>query len=310
MSFIEGFGDEVPLVFMLLTVLIAFLFLAWKSTEVTDFTEQHIISNLSAINNSFQSNRDSSPPIIPELNLLDSIAPQTLEPTPTNESHSESPIQPVDAANYNQASELSDNEAPAEHLPVDEDGPQLRERKRNLETFTVKLMFMDDTHKIVEAHSQQTLKDFRTKNFHAELASNKVVKLIFNGQVLRNEAALLSQLGLDNNSVLHCLIHQPRPTATNTSSSPNYSQSVPNTTGPQDRDVPTGNGVTTQEPGIDIGGLLVPLLTVILGFVWYCQVAYATYFSTTTTLVLVVLSSLCIFSFFVFSYPIAQEGLF
>jgi len=166
MSFIEGFGDEVPLVFLLSTILIAFLFLAWKSTEVTEpvITEQSvpftftITSNVSLTNNSFQSNRESSSPTIPESNLLDSISPLTSEPSSSNELHSEQPIQTEDSPHDNQ---VPGNEEQAAHIPEGKNGPHLRERKKHSDTFSVKLMFMDDTHRVVEAHSQQTLKDFR-----------------------------------------------------------------------------------------------------------------------------------------------------
>lgn len=165
MSFIEGFGDEVPLVFLLSTVLIGFLFLAWKSTEVTEpvINEQSvpftftITSNVSVTNNSFQSNRDSSPSSIPESNLLDSISPLVVDPTPTSEPHSEPPIQSTDAPNNHQVTE---DEAQAANLPEEVES-HLRERKKNSESFTIKLMFLDDTHRTVEANSQQTLKDFR-----------------------------------------------------------------------------------------------------------------------------------------------------
>ena len=135
--------------------------------------------------------------------------------------------------------------------------------------------------------------------------ANKVVKLIFNGQVLSDESSLLSQLGLDNHSVVHCLIHQPRSTNT-TPPSPSSNLPGPNQHQPQSTEdaIPRQPGQqSAAEAGIDIGGLLVPLFGVILGLVWYCRIAYASYFTAAATTGLVGLSGLCIFSVLIIWYP-------
>ena len=157
MSLIEGFGDEVPLVFCLSAVLVGFLFLAWKSTEVSEpsVTEQAvpftftISSNVSIINNGFQvPSVPSAPTVVPE-----SISPDSNLPLPTSDG---------DIVNESRSS-LSTPSA-----DVDEHVSDLLTRNKDDgtssslgETFTIKLMFMDDSHKIVEARSQQTLKDFK-----------------------------------------------------------------------------------------------------------------------------------------------------
>lgn len=133
------------------------------------------------------------------------------------------------------------------------------------------------------------------------------MKLIFNGQVLSEESSTLSEFGLDNNSVVHCLIHQHR--------APNAAPNPPNISpGPTyytTEDPPPRNPSqqSAADAGIDIGGLLVPLFGVILGLVWYCRIAYATHFTAAATTALVGLSGLCVFSFFIIWYPTAeQEG--
>ena len=146
---------------------------------------------------------------------------------------------------------------------------------------------------------------FRT-HFKTELNANKVVKLIFNGQVLSDESSLLSQLGLDNHSVVHCLIHQPRSTNTTPPSPSTSNLPGPNQHQPQSTEdaIPRQPGQqSAAEAGIDIGGLLVPLFGVILGLVWYCRFAYASYFTAAATTGLVGLSGLCIFSVLIIWYP-------
>lgn len=141
-------------------------------------------------------------------------------------------------------------------------------------------------------------------HFKNELNANKVVKLIYNGQVLSEESSILSQVGLDNNSVIHCLIHQPRSTNTTTTSPP--ASTLPGPTQQQSTEdaFPRQSGQqTAAESSIDIGGLLVPLFGVILGLVWYCRIAYASYFTAAATTGLVGLSGLCIFSVLIIWYP-------
>lgn len=161
----------------------------------------------------------------------------------------------------------------------------------------------------------------------SELSAGKVVKLIFNGQVLSDESSPLNRLGLENNCVVHCLVHQARPavgTASGSGSGSNVNAPFP----PRESRFATSHaegdasgGAASRPPhagtlpqqsaaeaGIDIGGLLVPLLGVILGLVWYCRIAYAAHFTAAATTALVGLSAICIFSIILVWYPIAQDA--
>lgn len=136
-------------------------------------------------------------------------------------------------------------------------------------------------------------------HFEAELRANKTVKLIYNGQVLSNETQTLPQLGLDNNCVVHCLIHQSR---SNASPQPSTTSEVPPSNANHEIPQPQREN-STAEAGVDIGGLLLPLFGVILGLVWYCRIAYATHFTAAATTILVGLSGLCVLSVFVMWQP-------
>lgn len=52
------------------------------------------------------------------------------------------------------------------------------------------------------------------RHFQPELSANKLVRLIFNGQVLQPDTQTLASCGLFDNCVVHCLIHQKRTTIT------------------------------------------------------------------------------------------------
>lgn len=49
------------------------------------------------------------------------------------------------------------------------------------------------------------------RHFQEEMNANKEVKLIFNGHVLKQNQHSLQSCGLFHNCVVHCLIHQKRP---------------------------------------------------------------------------------------------------
>lgn len=136
--------------------------------------------------------------------------------------------------------------------------------------------------------------------------------------MLNGDSSTLSQLGLDNNCVVHCLVHQPRQSnATNPRESsvpPTDTSAFHSEIGGHDQPQAQQNFGQQQqqsaaEAGIDIGGLLVPLLGVILGLVWYCRIAYAVHFTATATTALVAFSGICICSVFAVWYPaIAQDA--
>ncbi|KAI9554167.1 hypothetical protein GHT06_019439 [Daphnia sinensis] len=281
MSLIEGIGDEVPIFFVLAAiVIVAFMVLAWKSTDVPE-------TPLSLPVLTFTLSQREIPATTGD-NQRANSAIQT-----ENNEESSSEVQPV---SQETASDKSD-------------GPRRRRidasPTRTEAIISVKLMYMDDTHRVVESPTNMTIGDFKKTHFKNELNSNKVVKLIFNGQVLSEESSILSQVGLDNNSVIHCLIHQPRSTNAATTSPP--ASTLPGPTQQQSTTedaFPRQSGQqTAAESGIDIGGLLVPLFGVILGLVWYCRIAYASYFTAAATTGLVGLSGLCIFSVFIIWYP-------
>ena len=60
----------------------------------------------------------------------------------------------------------------------------------------VRLKFLNDTQKDVSASLVENIGQFKRRNFSEEISSNKNVRLIFNGQVLRDETSTLRSCGL------------------------------------------------------------------------------------------------------------------
>lgn len=71
---------------------------------------------------------------------------------------------------------------------------------------TIKLKFLNDSQREVRAVPSESLGGFKRRHFADDLASNKVVRLIFNGQMLRGDRESLSHYGLFDNCVVHCLV--------------------------------------------------------------------------------------------------------
>lgn len=97
------------------------------------------------------------------------------------------------------------------------------------------------------------------RHFEEELSQSKLVRFIFNGQDLRNDASTLQSLNIGDNSVLHCLVTQQ----------------------PETRD--TRN---MEDGSFDVGVFMFPLFGLLLGIVWYMRVMYRQFFNVTSTLTL------------------------
>nr|XP_022919477.1 transmembrane and ubiquitin-like domain-containing protein 1 [Onthophagus taurus] len=139
----------------------------------------------------------------------------------------------------------------------------------------IKLKYLNDELKSVDAKLNESLKDFKQRHFSTEMAENKRIKLIFNGHLLQREEETLEQFGLFDNCVVHCLIHQTRPVL-ETGSDTNSSRS----------------GRRNGERDWDLGNLLLVLVSVLLSLAWYTRYNYPQLFTITSTVGLVIITLL------------------
>ena len=147
------------------------------------------------------------------------------------------------------------------------------------ERVTVRLKFLNETLKDVEASLVENIGQFKRRNFSQEISSNKNVRLIFNGQVLRDEASSLRSCGIFDKCVVHCLIH-------NGPAQPNNNN---NTGG-----VAAGgnNNNNTQQRDLDLSIYFIPILGLALALLWYFALVYNAYFNFLSTSALIGLTSL------------------
>jgi hypothetical protein len=88
--------------------------------------------------------------------------------------------------------------------------------------FTIRLKFLDDTERIVRTSLKTTVLDFKKfvyysllvissgcfrTHFETQVASGKVIRLIFRGQLLRDDNKSLESYGLYDQCIVHCHIN-------------------------------------------------------------------------------------------------------
>ena len=135
------------------------------------------------------------------------------------------------------------------------------------ERVTVRLKFLNETQRDVEASLLENIGTFKRRNFTVEISENKNVRLIFNGQVLREEANTLRSYGIFDKCVVHCLIHQQV--------SPQQAQHSAQAQPQQQPRVEAVDG----EEDFDVSELFIPVLRVGLIFLWYFAFTYSAYFN-------------------------------
>lgn len=112
---------------------------------------------------------------------------------------------------------------------------------------------------------------------------------------MHDDEATLSSCGLHDNCVVHCLIHQPRPT---TNAQQTHDHVDHDTT---EQPVPNMIRRGQRQPGPvqrewNLATLLSALITVIISLLWYARIQFYTMFSYTSTGTLGILTAIFIFT--------------
>ncbi|XP_060525539.1 transmembrane and ubiquitin-like domain-containing protein 1 isoform X2 [Cylas formicarius] len=157
---------------------------------------------------------------------------------------------------------------------------------------TIKLMFINDDVKTVKGNLSESLGDFRRKHFRVELESNKIVRLIFNGQILKHDTQTLQSYGFFENCVVHCLIHQKRSQENQDTS--RSSSNIQNTEyfGERTFEVLTNSNNNNQGIDWDLGNFLFAVISFILLAAWYFRYVYAHLYTVTATVGLILITGI------------------
>ncbi|NXX17071.1 TMUB1 protein, partial [Podargus strigoides] len=142
-------------------------------------------------------------------------------------------------------------------------------------TMVLRLKFLNDTERLARVHPGDTVGALKRAYFPGQ---EQQVRLIYQGQLLRDDTQSLAALHLAHNSVLHCHIspHSPAP-------------------------APAGPHASTDpvHAALNVGSLMLPLFVLMLAVLWYFQLQYRHVFTATATTFLAGLTLL--FSFMAFT---------
>ncbi|KAM9232529.1 transmembrane and ubiquitin-like domain-containing protein 1 [Leptosomus discolor] len=246
MALIEGVGDEVTVLFALLLVAVV-LGLAWASTRAPEPAATP---------------RDAA--TLPEEG-------PSAEPTPVEHKAPAAAAGPASDGAGGLAAGLRPRAGPAPAQgPVGEgdDGPAEP-------TMVLRLKFLNDTERLARVRPGDTVGALKRAYFPGQ---EQQVRLIYQGQLLRDDAQSLAALHLAPNSVLHCHISQHSP--------------APAPTGPRASADPV-------HAALNVGSLMLPLFVLMLAVLWYFQLQYRHVFTATATTFLAGLTLL--FSFMAFT---------
>ncbi|PSN46105.1 hypothetical protein C0J52_02270 [Blattella germanica] len=222
----------------------------------------------------------------PESNLLRSRRLaffQSRQVTLLDSPASDGPILTTSSSTESEGSELDASESRTATDNATCNTSESRDDAPSAGSIRIRLKYLNDDQKLVEGKLQEQLGDFKRRHFSLEMSADKLVRLIFNGQVLQSDNETLQGYGLFDNCVVHCLVHQQR------SGSANQAGGADNQSG---RDS-ANNGVdATPHRDWDLGNVLFASLSLLLVIAWYCRYQYAQLFNGTTTVALVGLTGI------------------
>ncbi|CAH1997265.1 unnamed protein product [Acanthoscelides obtectus] len=165
---------------------------------------------------------------------------------------------------------------------------------------TIKLKYINDDLKLVDGRLDEMLGEFKRRHFQPELSQNKLVRLIFNGQVLQPDTQTLKSCGLFHNCVVHCLVHQKKQQQTQGETSGGSraeGYSFQNTGG-----LPHMNN-NNQNRDWDLGNFLFAFISFILLAAWYFRYVYAHLYTLTATVGLILITGIFTIMLVGFYFP-------
>lgn len=327
MTLIEGIGDEVTHFFIALIAIII-VSLAWWTTNISD--QRHVrtvllldrrrhrsghhhrrLTNLTNHTETVTITEGST-----SLTRRSSAEMRTQENGPetsengngANEGEETTIIRTMDEVcslrqrrlafydNFSQNNSQDEVENRVEEIPSqteDESPASSQTTTKPDTTIRIKLKYINDDLKFVDGHLNEPLGDFKKRHFQVEMNSNKLVRLIFNGQVLQQDTQTLKSIGLFDNCVVHCLIHQKRVTpgseATNSSAGSNRDNSSDGIDGGAN-----ANNNNNNQAGRDwdFGNSLFAFISFMLLAAWYFRYVYAHLYTVTATVGLILITGI------------------
>lgn len=287
-SLVAGVGDEV-LVCFAFVVFFAVLCVAWLSTQVRAINSGRALYVLQFEERDspvrvvqIVTNSSSDPPRV----VSDSAAP-TPDPGPVEGAASVAStvtVPPAAEESGIQAAGVTAEEGVANESSASTENTQVLSKK------IIKLKYLDETQKTVSVWLSETVGEFITKNFHEEASRGQQVRLIYNGQLLRDAGKSLASYGVQENCVVHCHVTRA-PTLTTTASSDE--RTAETTQAPS-----SGNGARRRGGRLNLGRFAYPVFGVNFGLLWLVAALFWHHISFTALVYLVLCSAAFGLSYF------------
>ncbi|XP_044761172.1 transmembrane and ubiquitin-like domain-containing protein 1 isoform X3 [Coccinella septempunctata] len=192
-------------------------------------------------------------------------------------------------------------EAAGECLEPEIKAGSSREVEENENKIRVKLKYVTDELRHVDANLKENIGDFKKRHFQVEFAANKVVKLIFNGQIMQRDGDTLQSYGLFDNCVVHC-VFLPK---ANSPSPGEGSGSRDSNSSPHGTDSHSNNHNQPNEWHLE--NYLLAILCWFLGAAWYLRYAYSQLYTVTATIGLILMTGIFTIIMFGIHFPENEE---
>lgn len=250
MALIEGVGDEVTLLFGSLLLLMVLL-LAWISTRTSE-TVEHLFSSSTGPAPSQRTGSAHQETLFSSTNSTS--ATSSPSSSSATSSVSDSSLSDAPPTSTQEDGETGGGDGGRSRGTDGEGGAPLS-AQRNM---VVRLKFLNDTERTAQVKPQDTIGYIKRTYFAGQ---EQQVRLIYQGQLLQDDAQTLASLNLVHNCVLHCHISQHA--ARGTAGGPRPADQV--------------------QVALNVGSLMVPLLVLMLSVLWYCQIQYRQFFTAPAT---------------------------
>ncbi|UJR15090.1 hypothetical protein I4U23_002057 [Adineta vaga] len=149
------------------------------------------------------------------------------------------------------------------------------------QSLSITIKFLNETQKLITAHSNDTISKVKRLYFADELANNKLIRFIYQGRELQ-DSETLRKYNIRDQTVIHCQI-SPQRLPTPNQINDGMSNAHLNT-----------NGFDTSSfldaSPISISSHLILFLTVILGSIWYLRIKYRVLFTPISTIILILIT--------------------
>ncbi|XP_062977564.1 transmembrane and ubiquitin-like domain-containing protein 1 [Elgaria multicarinata webbii] len=268
MALIEGVGDEVTILFGVLLALVV-LILAWFSTHTVERGDPLFAASPPLATGQLQEEGPQEErPSVP----VSGVRQVKEEGEPSSGAIPDGP----GSVSGDLPRHRTAPSPPQPHL-LPPAGPSAESPLAD-DAIVLRLKFLNDTERLARVRPEDTVGTLKRAHFPGQ---EQLVRLIYQGQLLRDDSQTLAALHLTHNSVVHCHISQHRPAP-----------------------VPAGGhgnaaNVDAAHAALNVGSLMVPLFVLMLGALWYFQLQYRHVFTATATTCLAGLT--LVFSFVAFA---------